>query len=104
MIYEQRVYRLKNGTVPHYLHQVQQEGISIQRKHLGSLVGYFTTEVGPLNEITHIWAFTDMEDRAHRRAALMADPAWIAFLPKIAVLIEEGANKILVPTAFSPLA
>lgn len=104
MIYEHRTYRLKNGAVPEYLRVVEDEGIAIQRHHLGTLVGYFTTEIGPLNEITHIWAFTDLEDRARRRAALTADPAWLAFLPKIRSLIEEGQNRILKPTGFSPLA
>lgn len=104
MIYEHRTYRLKNGTLPEYLRVVGGEGIAIQQRHLGKLVGYFTTEFGRLNEISHIWAFADLEDRARRRAALMADPAWLAFLPKIQVLIEEGENKILKPTEFSPLA
>ncbi len=104
MIYEQRTYRLRNGAVPEYLRLVAGEGIAIQRRHLGNLVGYFSTEIGPLNEITHIWAFVDLEDRARRRAALMADPAWVAFLPRIASLIEEGSNRILSPAAFSPLA
>lgn len=104
MIYEHRTYRLKNGSVGEYLRLVGGEGIAIQRRHLGQLIGYFTTEVGPLNEITHIWAYADLADRDRRRAALLADPAWLAFLPKIQVLIEEGTNKILTPAPFSPLA
>ncbi len=28
-------------------------------KHLGNLVGYFTTEVGNVNEIVHIWGYED---------------------------------------------
>jgi dephospho-CoA kinase len=103
VIYEHRTYRLKNGSVPEYLRLVGDEGLAIQRRHLGQLVGYFTTEIGALNEITHIWAFASHDDRAQRRAALMADPAWRAFLPKIQILIEEGNNKILVPAPFSPL-
>jgi hypothetical protein len=104
MIYEHRTYRLKNGSVGAYLRLVGGEGIAIQRRHLDQLVGYFTTEVGPLNEITHIWAYADLADRDRRRAALLADPEWLAFLPKIQVLIEEGTNKILAPAPFSPLA
>ncbi len=103
MIYEHRTYRLRNGTVPEYLRLVESEGIAIQRRHLGELVGYFTSEIGPLNEILHIWAFADLADRTQRRAALTADPAWQAFLPKIQILIESGENKILKPAPFSPL-
>jgi hypothetical protein len=103
MIYEHRTYRLRNGAVPEYFRLVESEGIAIQRKHLGNLIGYFTTEIGPLNQIVHIWAFEDLADRTRRRAALAADPAWLAFVPKIQVLIETAENKILKPAPFSPL-
>ncbi len=103
MIYEMRTYRLKTGAVPAYVKLVGEEGIAIQKGHLGVLVGYFTSEIGPLNEIVHIWAYASLDDRAARRAALAADPAWQAFLPKIQALIEVMENKILLPTAFSPL-
>jgi hypothetical protein len=103
VIYEERTYRLKAGTVPEYLRLVEKEGIAIQRSHLGRLVGYFSTDIGPLNQITHIWAFESLDDRDRRRGALLQDPAWQAFLPKIQALIETMECKILKPTAFSPL-
>ncbi|MDQ0475357.1 NIPSNAP family protein [Labrys wisconsinensis] len=103
MIYEMRTYRLRTGTVPAYLKLVEEEGIALQKGHLGRLVGYFVSEIGPLNEIVHVWAYEDLGDREARRAALAADPRWQVFLPKIQALIEVMDNKILKPTAFSPL-
>ena len=103
MIYEMRTYRMKVGSVPAYLKLVEEEGIEVQKGHLGELVGYFSSEIGPLNEIVHIWAYADLADRAERRARLAADPRWRAFLPKIQALIETMENKILLPAAFSPL-
>ena len=103
MIYEMRTYRLRTGTVAAYLKLVEEEGIAIQRGHLGQLVGYFFSEIGALNEIVHIWAFADLNDRERRRAALISDQRWLDFLPKIQVLIETMDNKILKPSAFSPL-
>jgi hypothetical protein len=104
MIYEMRTYRLRTGTVPAYLKLVEEEGIAIQRGHLGQLVGYFFSEIGSLNQIVHIWAFADLNDRERRRDTLAADPTWQTFLPKIQALIETMENKILKPTRFSPLA
>ena len=98
-----RTYRLKVGAVPSYLTLVAQEGIAVQRSHLGQLVGYFSSEIGPLNEIVHVWAYRDLADRAERRAKLAADPRWQAFLPKLQALIETMESKILVPAEFSPL-
>ncbi|CAA0108630.1 Uncharacterised protein [Starkeya nomas] len=103
MLYEMRTYRLKTGATPAYVKLVEEEGIAIQKSHLGQLVGYFTSEIGPLNEIVHIWAYASLDDRVARRARLAADPAWQAFGPKIQALIEVMENKILLPTSFSPL-
>ena len=103
MIYEMRTYRMKVGSVPAYLTLVAEEGIEVQKAHLGELVGYFSSEIGPLNEIVHVWAYADLADRAARRARLAADPRWQEFLPKIQALIETMEHKILLPAAFSPL-
>jgi hypothetical protein len=103
MVYEMRTYRLKNGAVPAYLKVVEDEGIAIQKQHLGELVGYFFSEIGVINQIVHIWGFSSLDDREARRSALMADPAWQAFLPKIRDLIEVAENKILKPAPFSPV-
>jgi hypothetical protein len=103
MFYEIRTYRLKNGAIPDYLKVVGEEGIEIQKRHLGQLVGYFFSEIGPINEIVHIWAFETLDDRQQRRARLMSDPEWQAFLPRIRDLIVTAENKIMTPAAFSPL-
>ncbi|PRD55587.1 NIPSNAP family protein [Phyllobacterium myrsinacearum] len=103
MLYEIRTYRLKNGAIPEYLKVVGEIGITIQKKHLGNLIGYFSSEIGPINEIVHIWAFESLDDRQARRAQLAVDPEWQAFLPKIRDLIVTAENKIMSPAAFSPL-
>ena len=102
MYIEIRTYRLRNGAIPEYLAAVA-EGIEIQRRHLGTLVGYYASEIGPINQIVHIWAFASLDDREARRAALMADPDWRAFLPRIRDLIEVAETKIMKPAAFSPV-
>lgn len=104
MFYEMRTYRLKVGALPKYLQIVQDTGLNIQRGHLGQLVGYFHTDIGPLNQIVHIWAFESLDDRERRRSALAADPSWQAFMPELQALIEEMESKILRPAAFSPLS
>jgi hypothetical protein len=104
MFYELRTYRLKVGALPAYMKLVQHEGLEIQKRHLGQLVGYFSTDIGVLNQIVHLWAFDSLDDRDRRRAALLMDPQWQEFLPKLQALIEEMECKILRPTPFSPLA
>jgi hypothetical protein len=55
MYVEERMYTLKTGSVPEYLKHYQNDGMKVQLKHLPHMVGYYFTEVGPLNMIVHIW-------------------------------------------------
>lgn len=100
MIVEERIYRLRPGKAPEYIRAFEQEGLAIQRPILGNLAGYYSTEIGPLNVIVHMWAYEDMGDRARRRAQLSADPRWQAYLPKIVPLMEQQENRILNPAPF----
>ncbi len=102
MIVDHRTYELQPGRLRDFLALYENEGWPVQRKHLGNLVGFFTTEVGNVNEIVHIWAYEDVADRAKRRAAMAADPAWQAYLQKSREFMKHMNNKILVPTSFSP--
>ncbi|NGM44083.1 NIPSNAP family protein [Rhodobacter sp. SGA-6-6] len=102
MYYELRTYRLKNGALPEYLRLVRDTGLAIQKRHLGTLVAYFHSDIGPQNEILHIWQFDSLDDRAARRERLAADAEWQAFVPALAALIEVAENRIMRATDFSP--
>ena len=104
MIVEERIYRIRTGRMGRYLQLVREEGPAIQQPILGHLVGYFTTEVGPLSHVVHLWAYADLQDRTRRRLELAEDPRWQAFLPKLSETIEQAENRILLPTDFSPLS
>ena len=100
MIFEIRTYRLKTGATPAYLRLIGEECIAIQKKYLGNLFGYFHSDIGPLNEVVHIWAYADIADRERRREALLRDPTWLALLPRIQSHIETMENKIMKPAPF----
>jgi len=104
MIVEERIYTCYPGKAPQYVALYEAEGLAIQRPILGNLVGYFTTEFGPLNQVIHLWAYEDVDDRATRRAKLLADAAWKAYVVKVQPLILTQENKLLIPTRFSPWA
>lgn len=103
MIVEERCYRIKAGHMADYLALVREEGLAIQQPILGTLIGYFQTEIGDLNHVVHLWAYADLEDRAERRRRLAADPRWRAFTKRLTQTIDTMQNRILLPTDFSPL-
>ena len=104
MIVEQRTYTLEIGAVPKYLAAYEAEGLPIQREILGRMVGYFSTDIGALHQIVHMWAYKDYAERSERRARLAADPRWQAYVPKIRSLQISQENKVLIPASFSPWA
>ena len=79
MLIDLRTYTLRVGTVRDFLAQYAREGLEVQRRHLGAPLGYYTTEVGDVNQVVHIWQYQDAGDRERRRAALEADPDWLAY-------------------------
>ena len=67
MIVEQRVYKLKTGTLRQYYEYYGTNGLELQQRILGGLIGYFSTEIGTLNEVTHFWSYDNLEDRSRKR-------------------------------------
>tara|TARA_R110000751_G_scaffold234229_3_gene335515 strand:- start:137256 stop:137612 length:357 start_codon:yes stop_codon:yes gene_type:complete len=104
MIVEERIYTLQIGAAPQYLKLYEEEGLAIQRPILGRMVGYFSSEIGALHQIVHLWAYKDLAERSERRAILLADPRWKAYAQKTRPLQISQENKILIPAPFSPWA
>lgn len=100
MLVEQRVYTIKPGRVTEYLALYEREGFAVQCKHLGNPVGYYSSEVGELNQLIHMWAYADLGDRYERRRALFADPDWQRVVVKLYALIDRMENRLLLPAPF----
>jgi hypothetical protein len=103
MIVEERTYTVKPGTVQQYYADYDPRGLKIQQRVLGNLIGYFHTEIGPLNKIVHLWGYDSLAERERRRAALAADAEWLAYLQQSPDIIVEMETRILVPAPFSPI-
>ncbi len=103
MLVEMRTYTFIPGAVPKFMAIYQEKGLEIQKKTLGHLIGYFTTENGTLNQTIHLWGYQSLDDRQRRRAALAADPNWQPFLAEILPLLTRQESQILTPTVFSPI-
>jgi len=100
MIVEMRTYTLAAGKTAEFLKIYQSEGMAIQLPILGTMVGYYSTEIGPLNQIVHMWGYKDLEDRRKRRAKLAAHKSWPGVVAKVRPLILTQESKILIPAPF----
>lgn len=104
MILDHRLYVIKPDKLYAWLQIWERDALPIQKELLGTFLGMYLTEVGTLNEVLHLWAYTDMGDRERRRLALMQDPRWQKYLADMVELaaFESPTNRIMRPTAFSP--
>ena len=103
MIIDHRTYQIKHGMEKAYLKTFEEVGLPIQLRHLGNLVAYFKTAIGPVNEVIHLWGYESLADMEDRRARRDADPEWAIYKEKTAGMLEVQVNKILRPTQFSPM-
>jgi NIPSNAP len=103
MIYELRTYSLVLGGAAQYLQITKEELLPILAEHGLKPVGYWSTDIGPLNELVHLWAFNDLNDRQQKWAAWARDPRRAAIVPKLRALVVSQSNKIMTPAEFSGL-
>jgi hypothetical protein len=100
MIVDHRTYTLRPGTLPEYLANYEKQGLKVQIKHLGRLAGYWFTEIGPLNQIVHVWAYESLAERDERRAKMQADPAWQAWIKVSSTYFVSMENKVMKEAPF----
>src|SRR3954453_16417206 len=97
MIYEVRTYDLK----PHSVPEVEQrfgEAYEQRKKH-SPLAAFWHTEIGPLNQIIHVWGYKDLAERARVREAAVKEGVWPQ---KISEFIVHQRSEIMIPVSFSP--
>jgi NIPSNAP protein len=99
MIYEIRTYRIAPGSLAE-VEKRYGEAYEYRKKH-SALTAFLHTEIGPLNEIVHIWGYRDLAERARIRGEAAKDPNWP---PKIREFVRAMRSEIVVPFAFVPEA
>ena len=76
MIYEMRTYTMRPGTAPAAAELSGTLGRDIRGDEYGKLEGYWMTEIGPLNQVWHLWSYADLNERARLRAELAKNDRW----------------------------
>ena len=103
MLVEERTYHVYTGKLGEVVRMYAEEGTQMQQHHLGNLIGAFTVDIGDVSSIVQLWGYDSLAERERRRAALQADEGWKAFLKRLTPMIHTQRNRILIPTAFSPI-
>lgn len=97
MIHEIRTYTVVPGGVREYLRIYNESGRAVQTRLLGNLVALLTPESGDVNQLVFHWAFSSYEDRARRRAELLADADFTTFRKSVRHLLVQQESRLLSP-------
>ena len=103
MIHELRRYTIRPGKTAEYVEKAGSIGRPVRGDRYGKLLGYWSTELGALNQVVHIWEYADLAARAAARAGLAKDERWVKeYLPATQPLLEAQENLILAPFDWAP--
>ncbi len=105
MIVDLRIYTVRPGKLAEFVELYQDMAWPLQLKYLGRCLGWYTAAEGMLNQVVHLWGYENQGDRETRRNAMLADPAWQAYLrqsSELGLLVTQE-NRFLKPTEFSPV-
>ena len=95
MIYELRTYTLKVRALDTVI-KLFAERLEHRLKY-SPLAGFWYTDIGPLNQIIHLWPYKDLDERAAVRAAFSKDPNWP---PPIMEHIVKMESDLITPFPF----
>ncbi|BBD98391.1 NIPSNAP family protein [Sphingobium amiense] len=101
MIHEFRRYRIKPGMLASYLDAFERLALPSAKRHM-RLLAFWTSDIGDLNHVFHLWEFEDHQHRADSYAAMRAEPQYRdEFVPLALPMVEAMHSSILTPTGFS---
>src|SRR5260370_4417351 len=101
MIYELRTYPVKPGSIGDMVKAASTVSRDIRKDDYGKLEGYWSTEIGPLNQVMHMWSYGSFDERAKMRAELAKNPRWTGeYIPLIRPLL--GRQDIPLLNAIKP--
>lgn len=94
-VYELRVYQIKPESAKPFM-ELSKEWLHLRTQH-SVLIGYWTSEIGGINDMVHIWEYDSLDHRAKVRQALANDASWIAnYFGKILPMMSRQENSLLV--------
>jgi hypothetical protein len=104
MVVDYRAYTFRPGTVPLFMELFETAGLPIQDRILGkeAFLGIYRTEIGNVNEVIHMWGYTDANERAAKRALLYQDREFMGYVAKARELIVSQDVRLLVASPANP--
>ena len=78
--------------------------VPIRKRYGIKLAGWFYSDVGDLNQVTHIWAYDDLKHLKEGKDAVVADPEWSGtYIPRVSGLLVAQNTYLMNTSEFAPV-
>ena len=103
-LYEMRTYNVYVGRMAEVVKLYGDEGWPALENGCFSakLVGYFTSDVGTLHQLVHLWKFDDDADRRNHWGTLFQDDAFMSFATQLRPLLSNQTVQLLNEAPWGP--
>lgn len=90
-----RIYTIKPRGLAEFIEIFDTLAMPVQLRHLGPPIAFFASDIGPQNQVVHLWGYDSLADYDRRRIARDADPDWPAYLSASGHLLVAQENRFI---------
>ncbi|MDF3845643.1 NIPSNAP family protein [Pseudomonas citronellolis] len=102
-VVDHRVYSIRPRGMAEFLELFDRLAMPILLRHLGPPLAFYTSSIGPLNQVVHLWGYDSLDDFEKRSLARDSDPAFAEYLRATTHLVIAQETRILRPVRFQAL-
>ncbi|MCX2698162.1 NIPSNAP family protein [Ochrobactrum chromiisoli] len=99
-----RYYTIAPRKMGEFLEVFDRLAMPVLIETLGAPIGFYTSAVGSLNQVVHLWAYRDMSDMEARWAARDSHPDFPAYLKASAHLVVAQEDRLLKAASLASLS
>jgi hypothetical protein len=102
-VVDHRIYTIVPRGMGEFLEVFERLALPLLRQHLGEPLAFYTSSIGPLNQVVHLWGYDDLSDFERRSQARDSDPDFTTYLQASRHLVVAQETRIIRPVRWAGL-
>ena len=102
-VVDHRIYTIVPRGMTEFLEVFERLAMPLLLRHLGQPLAFYTSSIGPLNQVVHLWGYDSLDDFEKRSLARDSDPDFNAYLQATRHLVVAQETRIIRPVPFACL-
>lgn len=92
---DHRIYTIRLRKMGEFVEVFDRLAMPVLLQTLGHPLGFYVSQIGPLNQFVHQWAYASLADYERRSQARDSHPAFAAYLSASEHLIVAQENRLI---------